>query len=109
MPYLGSEEIQELYIDGEITINEIAKGLAKGDISRDTFGELMSNSEVGEYLKDGEISSETILDSYLIGKLSVEDLKQIGIDNLILKIWENIASQKEKEYNTLKNWRVNIK
>ena len=29
--------------------------------------------------------SETILDSYLIGKLSVEDLKQIGIDNLILK------------------------
>lgn len=85
MPYLGSEEIQELYIDGEITINEIAKGLAKGDISRDTFGELMSNSEVGEYLKDGEISSETILDSYLIGKLSVEDLKQIGIDNLILK------------------------
>lgn len=85
LPYLGSEEIQELYIDGEITINEIAKGLAKGDISRDTFGELMSNSEVGEYLKDGEISSETILDSYLIGKLSVEDLKQIGIDNLILK------------------------
>lgn len=97
LKYLNKNKITDMYFEGEISIPQIFEGLGEGNISRNTFIELMDSNygEIREYLRTGEADPSSVLEAYMKGHISYEDLISIGI--------ENTAGGKDKKDKNGKN------